>query len=73
MYQLPIQSNACTYKYQYTPALLPPAYVVRREGTVFTGVCLSTPGGGGTPAKVGTLLDKVGTSCPAKVATPRPR
>ena len=32
---------------------LPPAYVVRREGTVFTGVCLSTGGGGyrspGTP------------------------
>ena len=28
---------------------LPPAYVVRREGTVFTGVCLST-GGGGQPA-----------------------
>ena len=28
--------------------LLPPAYVVRREGTVFTGVCLST-GGGGVP------------------------
>ena len=26
---------------------LPPAYVVRREGTVFTGVCLSTGGGGG--------------------------
>ena len=24
--------------------LLPPAYVVRREGTVFTGVCLSTGG-----------------------------
>ena len=24
---------------------LPPAYVVRREGTVFTGVCLSTGGG----------------------------
>ena len=30
----------------YSP-LLPPAYVVRREGTVFTGVCLSTGGGGG--------------------------
>ena len=29
------------------PQLLPPAYGVRREGTVFTGVCLSTPGGGG--------------------------
>ena len=28
-------------------SLLPPAYVVRREGTVFTGVCLSTGGGGG--------------------------
>ena len=27
--------------------LLPPAYVVRREGTVFTGVCLSTGGRGG--------------------------
>ena len=27
--------------------LLPPAYVVRREGTVFTGVCLSTGGEGG--------------------------
>ena len=28
---------------------LPPAYVVRRESTVFTGVCLSTGGGrGGT-------------------------
>ena len=27
--------------------MLPPAYVVRREGTLFTGVCLSTPGGGG--------------------------
>ena len=26
--------------------LLPPAYVVRREGTVFTGVCLSTGGRG---------------------------
>ena len=25
---------------------LPSAYVVRREGTVFTGVCLSTPDGG---------------------------
>ena len=24
---------------------LPPTYVVRREGTVFTGVCLSTPDG----------------------------
>ena len=37
-------------------SLLPPAYVVRREGTVFTGVCLLTfrggtylPGGGGVP------------------------
>ena len=29
--------------------LLPPAYVVRREGTVFTGVCLSTGGGRGGP------------------------
>ena len=28
---------------------LPPAYVVRREGTVFTGVCLSTGGEGGYP------------------------
>ena len=27
-------------------AFLPPAYVVRREGTVFTGVSLSTPGEG---------------------------
>ena len=27
-------------------ALLPPAYVVRREGTVFTGVCLLTFRGG---------------------------
>ena len=26
--------------------LLPPAYVVRREGNVFTGVCLLTFGGG---------------------------
>ena len=26
--------------------LLPPAYVVRREDTVFTGVCLSTGGEG---------------------------
>ena len=33
---------------------LPPAYVVRREGTVFTGVCLLTfVGGGGTPARSG--------------------
>ena len=32
-------------KFEY----LPPAYVVRREGTVFTGVCLSTGGGGGVP------------------------
>ena len=31
--------------------LLPPAYVVRREGTVFTGVCLSTGGGGGYPVR----------------------
>ena len=30
--------------------LLPPAYVVRREGTVFTGVCLSTGGGQVSPA-----------------------
>ena len=29
---------------------LPPAYVVRREGTVFTGVCLSTGGGGCQPS-----------------------
>ena len=29
--------------------LLPPAYVVRREGTVFTGVCLSTGGGYRSP------------------------
>ena len=28
--------------------LLPPAYVVRQEGTVCTGVCLSTLEGGGT-------------------------
>ena len=38
--------------------LLPPAYVVRREGTVFTGVCLSTGGGGGvrvTPSPGGYL------------------
>ena len=28
---------------------LPPAYVVRREGTVFTGVCLLTFRGGGVP------------------------
>ena len=28
--------------------LLPPAYLVRREGTVFTGVCLSTGGEGGS-------------------------
>ena len=35
---------------------LPPAYVVRREGTVFTGVCLSTGGGGGVrvPPRGGT-------------------
>ena len=36
--------------------LLPPAYVVRREGTVFTGVCLSTGGGyrsPGTPPRGG--------------------
>ena len=25
---------------------LPPAYVVRRKGNLFTGVCLSTGGGG---------------------------
>ena len=31
-------------------AFLPPAYVVRREGTVFTGACLSTGGGAGTPS-----------------------
>ena len=34
-----------------TLVLLPPAYVVRREGTVFTGVCLSTGGGGGGPVR----------------------
>ena len=32
---------------------LPPAYVVRREGTVFTGVCLSTGGGGGVRSSWG--------------------
>ena len=29
---------------------LPPTYVVRREGTVFTDVCVCQPGGGGVPA-----------------------
>ena len=33
-------------------SLLPPAYVVRREGTVFTGVCLSTGGVPGPPRGV---------------------
>ena len=32
--------------------LLPPAYEVRREGNVFTGVCLFTGGGGGEDAPV---------------------
>ena len=41
----------------YCLFFFPPTYVVRREGTVFPGVCLSTPGGqGGTPSKVGTPL-----------------
>ena len=33
--------------------LLPPAYVVRREGTVFTGVCLSTGRGVRQPTQQG--------------------
>ena len=54
---------------------LPLAYVVRREGTVFTGVCLSTSGGGGggypIPAKVGTPSGQDGNPPPtAKVGTP---
>ena len=32
------------WKYQALHVLLPPVYVVRREGNVFTGVCLSTGG-----------------------------
>ena len=35
------------YHFIFYP-FLPPAYVVRREGTVFTGVCLSTGGEGGS-------------------------
>ena len=34
-------------------SFLPPAYVVRREGTVFTGVCLSTGGGVSQPTQLG--------------------
>ena len=33
--------------------LLPPAYVVPREGTVLTGVCLSTGGGGVRSVQLG--------------------
>ena len=40
--------------------LLPPAYVVRREGTVFTGVCLSTEGEGGLGTPPGGYLDPPG-------------
>ena len=40
--------NSLTYMF------LPPAYVVRREGTVFTGVCLSTGGGRGGYRSPGT-------------------
>ena len=42
---------------------LPPAYVVRREGTVFTGVCLSTGGGrggSGPGGRGGTLAARSG-------------
>ena len=46
---------------QIVYGLLPPAYVVRREGTVFTGVCLSTGGGGpGTPPPGGRVPPRGG-------------
>ena len=62
---------------------LPPAYVVRREGTVFTGVCPHLGGGGGQYPKVGTPgqgrypqpgQDGVpqGKYPPSKVGTPWP-
>ena len=35
----------CTVNALLMQAFLPPAYIVRRQGTVFTGVCLSTGGG----------------------------
>ena len=35
----------CVRKAAVFLSFLPPAYVVRREGSVFTGVCLFTPGG----------------------------
>ena len=44
-------SNGCIHMLSTEGIFLPPAYVVRREGTVFTGVCLST-GGGGVPWQV---------------------
>ena len=50
-------SKNCTFLYEWL-GFLPPAYVVRREGTVFTGVCLSTggeEGGSGYPPSGGYL------------------
>ena len=47
--------NLIVNSYSY---LLPPAYIVRREGTVFTGVCLSTGGGSGYPPR-GGVPDRV--------------
>ena len=49
--------------------LLPPAYVVRREGTVFTGVCLSTGGGRGTQVWVPPL----GVRVPPRGGVPKSR
>ena len=47
--QLRTNSNSLRISGHLLPMLflLPPAYVVRREGTVFTGVCLLTFRGGG--------------------------
>ena len=51
------------WPYTFVWLLLPPAYVVRREGTVFTGVCLST--GGGQSAGGGGQSSGVGGVSPA--------
>ena len=51
-----LRNNHATLNFRIPMYSLLPAYVVRREGTVFTGVCLSTGGGGGSgyPPRGGT-------------------
>ena len=55
------RSSMCYCLISVVSVFLPLAYVLRRQGTVFTGVCLSTPGGGDTPTKVGTPWPRWGT------------